>query len=67
MTVLLLIPLTVVHHHGKNATGGHYTCDVLRESGCWLDFDDSDVEEIPSSQVTGKMDGSEYLLFYHRK
>ncbi|KAJ2812563.1 hypothetical protein GGI24_006655, partial [Coemansia furcata] len=34
----------VIYHHGSQASGGHYTCDVLRSANEWLRFDDVDID-----------------------
>ncbi|KAJ1669965.1 hypothetical protein EV182_008497, partial [Spiromyces aspiralis] len=39
---------TVIYHHGEWAGGGHYTCDVLRQPGEWVRFDDINIEYLPS-------------------
>lgn len=60
----------VIYHHGRNAEGGHYTCDVLRQDQEWLRIDDTAVESIPASKVTEKpeaRDKSAYILMYQRK
>ncbi|PWZ03698.1 cysteine proteinase [Testicularia cyperi] len=67
----------VVYHHGRYATGGHYTVDVLRQDGrSWIHIDDTMFETIPTEHVvrnaasTGKdhgHDGLAYLLFYRRE
>ncbi|KAF3923498.1 hypothetical protein ABW21_db0208768 [Orbilia brochopaga] len=43
--------ISVVYHHGKNATTGHYTSDVRRGDG-WLRIDDTIVRRIQESDVT---------------
>lgn len=67
----------VVYHHGQNATGGHYTCDVLVEDEKWLRLDDTALSWVDEEQVIcSKMEGADawweqangdaYLLFYCR-
>ncbi|SPO35435.1 related to Ubiquitin carboxyl-terminal hydrolase 10 [Pseudozyma flocculosa] len=65
----------VVYHHGRYASGGHYTVDVLRQdSRSWLHIDDTTFSTIPTEHVVrmaGKNapvghDGLAYLLFYKR-
>ncbi|PVH15243.1 uncharacterized protein CXQ87_003081 [Candidozyma duobushaemuli] len=50
----------VIYHHGRNAEGGHYTCDVYRNGIAetstasekkWLRIDDTSVEAISSDAV----------------
>lgn len=62
----------VIYHHGRNAEGGHYTCDVLRSKTDkkWLRIDDTAVEAITADAVVGKpaaKDKSAYILMYQRK
>lgn len=42
----------VVYHHGKNASGGHYTVDVRRQEGReWVRIDDTIIRRIRSEDV----------------
>lgn len=42
----------VVYHHGKNASGGHYTVDVRRQDGReWIRLDDTVIRRIRSEDV----------------
>lgn len=42
----------VVYHHGKNASGGHYTVDVRRQDGReWIRLDDTVIRRISSEDV----------------
>ena len=42
----------IVYHHGKNASGGHYTVDVRRQEGReWIRIDDTVVRRIRSEDV----------------
>ena len=42
----------VVYHHGKNASGGHYTVDVRRQEGSeWIRIDDTVIRRVRSSDV----------------
>lgn len=42
----------VVYHHGKNASGGHYTVDVRRQEGReWIRIDDTVIRRIRSDDV----------------
>lgn len=48
----------VVYHHGKNASGGHYTVDVRRQEGReWIRLDDTVIRRVRSEDVAA--DGSE--------
>lgn len=58
-----------IYHHGRNAQGGHYTCDVRRNGNKWLRIDDTAVEGIDADSVTEKpnsSDKSAYILMYER-
>lgn len=42
----------VVYHHGKNASGGHYTVDVRRQDGReWIRIDDTVIRRVRSEDV----------------
>lgn len=42
----------VVYHHGKNASGGHYTVDVRRQDGQeWIRLDDTVIRRVRSEDV----------------
>ncbi|KAI9729223.1 MAG: hypothetical protein M1834_007015 [Cirrosporium novae-zelandiae] len=42
----------VVYHHGKNASGGHYTVDVRRQEGReWIRLDDTAIRRVRSEDV----------------
>ena len=42
----------VVYHHGKSASGGHYTVDVRRQDGLeWIRFDDTVIRRVRSEDV----------------
>ena len=42
----------VVYHHGKNASGGHYTVDVRRQEGLeWIRIDDTVIRRVRSEDV----------------
>lgn len=44
--------ISVVYHHGKNASGGHYTVDVRRQDGQdWLRLDDTILRRVRSEDV----------------
>lgn len=61
----------VIYHHGRNAEGGHYTCDILRSHSerTWLRIDDTAVEAVDAEAVVEKpeaRDKSAYILMYQR-
>ncbi|KAJ9658785.1 hypothetical protein H2201_007643 [Coniosporium apollinis] len=42
----------VVYHHGKNASGGHYTVDARRQEGReWIRMDDTIIRRVRSEDV----------------
>lgn len=42
----------VIYHHGKNASGGHYTVDVRRQDGKeWIRLDDTVIRRVRSEDV----------------
>ncbi|KAL7274495.1 hypothetical protein RUND412_002599 [Rhizina undulata] len=42
----------VVYHHGKSASGGHYTVDVLRQDAkSWIRIDDTVIKRIRGDEV----------------
>lgn len=44
--------IAVVYHHGKHASGGHYTVDVRRQEGReWIRLDDTMIRRIKSEEV----------------
>ena len=44
--------ISVVYHHGKNASGGHYTVDVRRQEGReWIRLDDTVIKRIRKEDV----------------
>jgi len=44
--------IAVVYHHGKNASGGHYTVDVRRQDGReWVRLDDTVIRRVKSEDV----------------
>ena len=44
--------ISVVYHHGKNASGGHYTVDVRRQDGReWIRLDDTVIRRVRSDDV----------------
>ncbi|PHH74312.1 hypothetical protein CDD82_4980 [Ophiocordyceps australis] len=44
--------ISVVYHHGKNASGGHYTVDVRRQDGVeWIRMDDTVIRRVRTEEV----------------
>lgn len=44
--------ISVVYHHGKNASGGHYTVDVRRQEGReWIRLDDTVIRRVRSEDI----------------
>jgi ubiquitin carboxyl-terminal hydrolase 10 len=44
--------IAAVYHHGKNASGGHYTVDVRRQDGQeWIRIDDTIIRRVRSEDV----------------
>ncbi|KAK3905129.1 hypothetical protein C8A05DRAFT_41897 [Staphylotrichum tortipilum] len=44
--------IAVVYHHGKNASGGHYTVDVRRQDGReWIRIDDTVIRRVRDEDV----------------
>jgi ubiquitin carboxyl-terminal hydrolase 10 len=42
----------VIYHHGKHASGGHYTVDVLRQDGReWIRLDDTKISRVRNEDV----------------
>ena len=68
----------VLYHHGKSASSGQYTVDVLHQNGegdsreAWLRIDDEAVSTVRHEDVFGGHDDeqvgdrSAYMLFYCR-
>ena len=57
----------VVYHHGKMATGGHYTTDMFHPVYGWLRADDIKVKTVPLGFVLKPTQGKDpYVLFYRR-
>jgi len=53
----------VISHIGKQATGGHYVCDIRQRNGRWMHFDDSSVFDVKLEDV---LDRNAYLLIYEQ-
>ncbi|KOS22787.1 putative ubiquitin carboxyl-terminal hydrolase 3 [Escovopsis weberi] len=44
--------ISVVYHHGKNASGGHYTVDVRRQDGQeWIRLDDTVIRRVRAEDI----------------
>ncbi|KAI1430962.1 cysteine proteinase [Xylaria sp. CBS 124048] len=44
--------IAAIYHHGKNASGGHYTVDLRRQDGQeWIRLDDTAIRRIRSEDV----------------
>ncbi|KAI8957656.1 cysteine proteinase [Daldinia sp. FL1419] len=44
--------IAAVYHHGKNASGGHYTVDLRRQDGVeWIRMDDTVIRRVRSEDV----------------
>ncbi|GAP83140.1 putative ubiquitin C-terminal hydrolase [Rosellinia necatrix] len=44
----------VIYHHGKSASGGHYTADILRQDNQeWIRVDDTIIRPIKVEEVAG--------------
>ena len=66
----------VLYHHGMSAGRGHYTVDVLHQSGdsgeAWLHIDDDAVSTVRPEDVFLEHDNEQvdercaYMLFYYR-
>ncbi|KAL0480272.1 ubiquitin carboxyl-terminal hydrolase [Acrasis kona] len=54
--------MSVVCHHGKEVTGGHYTTYVKHSTGKWLHLDDTLTSTVTLNKV---LDQDAYLLIYH--
>lgn len=63
-----LFCFVVVYHHGKKATGGHYTTTVFHPGiNGWINIDDSQVKTVPSASVLKYQPPRvPYLLYYRR-
>ena len=70
LLIACLLGYIVVYHHGKSATGGHYTSHVRRsfsDMDDWLHFDDTIIRADPPSKVfADNQSQTAYLLFYQK-
>jgi ubiquitin carboxyl-terminal hydrolase 10 len=45
----------VIYHHGKSASGGHYTVDLLRQDGVeWIRLDDTVIRRVRSEDIAAE-------------
>lgn len=59
--------VSVVYHHGKNASGGHYTVDVRRQEGEeWIRMDDTLLRRVRSEDVAEPGSGQECKESRHK-
>ncbi|KAG6008028.1 hypothetical protein E4U54_008754 [Claviceps lovelessii] len=59
--------ISVVYHHGKNASGGHYTVDVRRQDGReWIRMDDTVLRRIHGDEVA-RIGSEEDVKDVHRE
>ncbi|KAG6001952.1 hypothetical protein E4U21_003633 [Claviceps maximensis] len=59
--------ISVVYHHGKNASGGHYTVDVRRQDGReWIRMDDTVLRRIHGDEVA-RIGSEEDVKDIHRE
>jgi ubiquitin C-terminal hydrolase len=42
---------TVVYHHGRQATGGHYTAAIRKQDGQWANLDDTLITDVGPADV----------------
>lgn len=58
----------MVYHHGKKATGGHYTTNVFHPGiNGWVNSDDSQVKTVTAASVMKYLPPRvPYLLYYRR-
>ena len=68
VNVECMVLFTVVYHHGKKATGGHYTTAVFHPAiNNWIMIDDSLVKHVSVGSVLKNVPGRvPYLLYYRR-
>lgn len=55
----------VVYHHGKSASGGHYTVDVLRQDRKnWIRFDDTVIKSVHPDEVKVDVNPKSHLQMH---
>lgn len=54
-------------NHIGGVSGGHYTAFVKNSTGVWLDYNDENVNELPSSVQSHIITPMAYCLFYRKK
>ena len=66
--LIILCLFSVVYHHGKKATGGHYTTAVFHPAiNSWIMMDDSSVKQCTIANVLKYVPQRvPYLLYYRR-
>eukprot|EP01132_Coremiostelium_polycephalum_P006089 gene6089-7587_t len=43
--------ISVISHHGKGLSQGHYTCDVLQQDNQWIRYDDAIMSDVKEQEV----------------
>lgn len=41
----------MIYHHGRAATGGHYTVSLRQQNNKWINVDDTDIFQVSASDV----------------
>ena len=63
--------MEVLQNHYGNLNNGHYTAFALRPragSDCWMNFDDSDVQELADpEEAHSSNEENVYCLLYRRR
>lgn len=58
---------SVIYHHGKSATAGHFTTAVRRGDGTWIGISDDEIFGLVIGDVVRESEGKQaYMLFYGR-
>lgn len=42
---------SVIYHHGRSATGGHYTVSLRQKNNKWINIDDTDIFQVAPTEV----------------